>query len=58
MVYLKEECWASPDFCPLVKYGVTAGRPDRNKPLEVIGVNDYQSDGDARFVQRWYPAEG
>lgn len=58
MIGSRPECWRDVQFCALVKYGTTGGRPDRSKPLEVIGLNTDPSDGDARFVQRWYPADG
>ena len=56
MVFTRDECWRDLNFCPLVKYGTTAGHPDPSKPKKVIELNEYPSDGDARFVQRWYPA--
>lgn len=57
MMGSRQECWGDLNFCTLVKYGTTAGRPDRSKPVELIEPNVAPSDGDARFVQRWYPAD-
>jgi hypothetical protein len=41
--------------CALAKYAVVNGIIDKSAPLQYIYSNSRPSDGDARFVERWYP---
>jgi hypothetical protein len=41
--------------CALAKYAMVNGIVDRSAPLQYIYMNSRPSDGDARFVERWYP---
>lgn len=51
------ECFSDPGACPISAWvRGSDGRPDRNVPTRWVGRNTHPSDGDARFVQRWYPA--
>lgn len=56
LAFARRECWHDRSYCPLVKYSRTGGLPDRNRPISMIELNIDPSDGDAKFLQRWYPA--
>ena len=43
--------------CALAKYAVVNGMVDKSAPLQYIYRNRRPSDGDAKFVARWYPME-
>lgn len=40
--------------CPMLKYVKVGDTIDKNQ-LERILPASYPSDGDAKFIQRWYP---
>lgn len=48
-------CVQDINACPLLKYGTTKGKPDKNLLL-FIETPTHPSDGDARFIQKWYPS--
>jgi hypothetical protein len=51
------ECFTDPGACPISAWARDSdGQPDRDAPTRWIVRNTHPSDGDARFIQRWYPA--
>ena len=50
-------CLTEEDYCALRKWHRTAaGGRDRSRPPLKIQTPTWPSDGDARWVQKWYPA--
>ena len=53
--FANRDCFTDKTKCPLLKYAKAGATIDRNQ-LEIIKQPTHPSDGDAKFIQRWYPA--
>lgn len=49
------DCNEHLENCVMAKYSVVNGRVDKSAPLQRLFMNSFPSDGDARFVMRYYP---